>query len=328
MGHQQVDSRPVDPTMKHKIIAVGEVLWDLLPDGPQLGGAPANFAYHCRSLGVDARLVTRVGDDDWGRDVLDRFRELSLPTETVQVDPKLATGTVEVMLDAGQPRYKILENVAWDAIEANQAALTQVQGADAICFGSLAQRANASRQSIRALVAATRPGAFRVFDVNLRAPFIDRDVVAESLGLANVLKLNDAELPELAAMFGLESTEGRPAILGLIRAFGLSLVALTRGGDGSLLMTADGVWADHPGAHLVQVADTIGAGDAFTAALTVGLMANRSLEAINSHANDVASYVCSQVGATPKLPELLLGPVALALAAAASPCDVAVGVRS
>ena len=314
--------------MKHKIVAVGEVLWDLLPEGPQLGGAPANFAYHCRSLGADARTVTRVGADDRGRDVFDRFRQLDLPTGTVQVDPSLPTGTVEVTLDDGQPHYTIREGVAWDAIAADEAALALVRSADAVCFGSLAQRSAASRRSIRALVAAAQPGAFRVFDVNLRAPFVDRDVIAESLALANVLKLNEHELPELAGMFGLATAEARPAMVGLAKAFGLSLVALTRGGDGSLLMAADGVWDEHPGFDPDTIADTIGAGDSFTAALVVGLLAGRPLGEINRHANEVAAFLCSRAGATPELPEAIRSPLASALAAAPSPRAVAIGART
>lgn len=312
--------------MKHKIVAVGEVLWDLLPAGPQLGGAPANFAFHCRNLGADARLVTRVGRDERGEAVFERFGQLHLPTEHVQVDPGRPTGTVEVELDAhGHPSYAIREGAAWDAIEADAATLDLARGADAVCFGSLAQRAEASRRSIRALVAAARPGAFRVLDVNLRAPFVDRDVVAESLGLANVLKLNEDELPELARMFGLSTTEVRPAMVGLARCFGLSLVALTRGGAGSLLM-ADGVWSDHPGGAAVEVADTIGAGDAFTAALVVGLLSGRPLQAINQHANAVAAFVCSRPGATPALPDALRSPIPSA-AAAPTACIIPLEVR-
>ncbi|WP_237722563.1 PfkB family carbohydrate kinase, partial [Singulisphaera acidiphila] len=185
--------------MSCKILAVGEVLWDLLPTGKQLGGAPANFTFHCRSLGALAGLVTRVGDDDLGRQVLERFRLLSLPTETVQVDPTWPTGTVSVTLAAdGQPRFTIHEHVAWDRIGADEAGLALARAADAVCFGSLAQRSEPARRAIRSLVSAARPEALRVFDVNLRPPFIDRDVIAYSLKLADVLKLNDVELPELA----------------------------------------------------------------------------------------------------------------------------------
>ena len=220
--------------MRNKILAVGEVLWDLLPTGKQLGGAPANFTYHCRSLGADARLVTRVGDDDLGREVLEQFRLLGLPTEPVQVDPALPTGTVAVALAPdGQPRFTIHEDVAWDRIAADEAALASAAGADAVCFGSLAQRSEPARRAIRTLVSAARPGALRVFDVNLRPPFVDRGVIADSLGLANALKLNDQELPELAAMFGLPAGV-RESMAELARRFGLSLVALTRGAGGGL----------------------------------------------------------------------------------------------
>lgn len=292
--------------MSHVIVAVGEVLWDLLPAGKQLGGAPANFAYHARSLDADARLISRVGDDALGVEILERFRWLDLPTDAVQVDAKAPTGTVDVWLGPdGQPRYAIREGVAWDRIDADAAARALAARADAICFGSLAQRAESSRRAIRAIVEAAPPGALKVFDVNLRPPFVDGDVIAGSLGLADVLKLNDHELPELAGMFGLP-TEPRQAIEGLAARFGLALVALTRGAGGSLLW-AGGEWSDHPG-RPAEVVDTIGAGDAFTATLVTGQLAGRPLEAINRHANEVAAFVCSQPGGTPALPEALRGP--------------------
>ncbi len=289
--------------MSHAILAIGEVLWDLLPAGKQLGGAPANFAYHARSLGADARLVSRVGDDPLGREVIERLRRLDLPADTLQVDAEAPTGTVDVWLGAdGQPRYTIREGVAWDRIEADAAARALAARADALCFGSLAQRAEPSRGAILAIVEAVRPGALRVFDVNLRPPFVDVNVIAGSLERANVLKLNDHELPELAGMFGL-AADPRRAIEGLAGRFGLEVVALTRGGGGSLLW-AGGEWSDHPG-RPAEVVDTIGAGDAFTAALVVGRLAGHPLDAINGHANAVAAFVCSQPGGTPALPEAL-----------------------
>jgi fructokinase len=292
--------------MTHEILAVGEVLWDLLPDGKQLGGAPANFTYHCRSLGADARLVTRVGHDDLGREVLERFRLLGLPTESVQVDPESPTGTVAVALDPdGQPRFTIHENVAWDRIRADETALALAASANAICFGSLAQRSEPARRAIRSLVSATRAGTLRLFDVNLRPPFVDRGVIGDSLTMANALKLNDQELSELVAMFGLPSGV-RESLAELAGRFSLPLVALTRGAGGSLLL-ADGLWSDHPG-RSVAVSDTIGAGDAFSAALVFGLLAGRPLEAINRHANEVAAFVCTQPGGTPSLPDTLKFP--------------------
>jgi fructokinase len=292
--------------MGHQILAVGEVLWDLLPKGKQLGGAPANFTYQCRSLGADARLVTRVGDDALGREVLERFRLLGLPTETVQIDPELPTGTVDVALaDDGQPRFTIHEHVAWDRIMADEDSLAMAARADAVCFGSLSQRSEPARTAIRSLVSATRPGALRLFDVNLRPPFVDRDVIADSLTLANALKLNDQELPELMAMFGL-SAGVRESMAELADRFGLLLVALTRGARGGLLL-AGGAWSDHPG-RPIAVSDSIGAGDAFTAALVVGHLAGRPLDEMNRHANEVAAFVCSQPGGTPTLPDALKSP--------------------
>jgi fructokinase len=293
--------------MTHNILAVGEVLWDLLPSGKQLGGAPANFTYHCRSLGADARLVTRIGDDELGREILARFRRLDLPSELVQMDSELPTGTVEVALAAdGQPRFTIREHVAWDRITATQDALEAASRADSICFGSLAQRSEPARRAIRALVSAAPHNALRLFDVNLRPPFVDRDIVADSLELADALKLNDQELLELAKLFGLPVGD-RAAMSELAHRFGLRLVALTRGPAGSLLL-AEGRWSDDPGRPVI-VRDTVGAGDAFTAALLVGLLSRHPLNAINRHANQVAAFVCAQSGGTPTLPDELKRPV-------------------
>jgi fructokinase len=297
----------VGQIVRHKILAIGEVLWDLLPSGKQLGSAPANFTYHCRSLGADARLVTRIGDDELGRGILGRFRLLGLPTKLVQIDPEFPTGTVDVALDQdGQPRFTIREHVSWDRIAATVDAIEAASRADAICFGSLAQRGEPARRAIRALVSATRPEALRLFDVNLRPPFVDRDTVADSLELADALKLNDQELPALAQMFGLPAGD-RAAMSELAHRFGLRLVALTRGAAGSLLL-AEGCWSDDPG-RPVTVHDTIGAGDAFTAALAVGLLSRRPIDVINRHANEVAAFVCTQPGGTPTLPDELKRPV-------------------
>jgi fructokinase len=293
--------------MPDTILALGEVLWDMLPSGKQLGGAPANFTFQCRNLGANARLVTRIGRDDLGRDVVNGFRSGGLPTDTVQVDPDFPTGTVDVSLSAdGQPLYTIRAGAAWDRIEADPIAIRHAASADAVCFGTLAQREEPSRRSIRALVQAARSGALRMFDVNLRAPFVDQDVIEGSLNLANALKLNDQELPILAAMFDLPA-EPRTAMAGLARRFDLTLVALTRGSNGSLLL-ADGIWSDHPGVP-AEVLDTVGAGDAFTAALVVGRLAGRSLDAINQHANAVAAFVCSRPGGSPALPDGLKHPI-------------------
>ena len=283
------------------ILGLGEILWDLLPSGKQLGGAPANFAYHAHALGAETRVVSRVGNDPLGREILDRLRASGVPTEGVSTDPDAPTGTVSVELAAdGQPRFIIHENVAWDRLADDDASRAFAARADAVCFGSLAQRREPSRSTIRAMVAATPATALRVFDINLRQSFYSQETIEASLRLANVLKLNDQELPVLAAMFGLRG-HVRDQMAALAERFDLRAVALTRGSHGSLLL-ADGAWSDHAGLP-VKVADTIGAGDSFTAALTLGLLARHPLDDINRHANEVAAYVCSQPGAMPLMPE-------------------------
>ena len=292
--------------MSYQIVAIGEVLWDLLPTGRKLGGAPANYAYHARSLGADARVVSRVGDDPLGRELLEQLRANGQPTETIEVDPDAPTSTVGVVIgDDGQPSYTIWEDVAWDRIEAASVALAACASADAVCFGSLARRGEVSRRGIGGLVAASGPGALRVFDINLRPPFVDREVVEDSLALANVLKLNDDELATLSAWFHLEGDEAR-RVAGLAARFDLGAVALTRGSQGSLIYR-DGLLAEHPGAH-ARVVDTVGAGDAFAAVLTIGLLEAWTLDAINHRANLVAAFVCSRPGATPEFPDGLLRP--------------------
>ena len=286
------------------VIGVGEVLWDLLLTGPQLGGAPANFAYHAHALGAEAQVITRVGKDDYGREIIRRFHEMGLPETGVQIDETAPTGTAKVALSGdGLAHFTIQENVAWDSMAVTDEAVAVARRADAICFGSLAQRCEASRNTIQYLVAATPPDALRVFDINMRQQFYSSDVVEKSFRLANVLKLNDDELPRLADMFSLTgSTEDQ--IGQLAQTFSLRLVALTRGPNGSLLYQKDNGevrWSDCP-SRPIKVVDTVGAGDSFTAVLVLGLLRKMDLDEINTVANEVARYVCSQPGATPALP--------------------------
>jgi fructokinase len=317
--------------MTANIVGLGEVLWDLLPTGPQLGGAPANFAYHVHALGelVGAKVdvITRIGSDDYGREVLRRFHEMRLGTATVQVDKVASTGTAKVKLSKnGVADFTVEENVAWDFLAPTSEGLAAVGHADAICFGTLAQRCATSRTTIQQLVAAAPPNTLRILDINLRQPFYSRRVIEESLQLANVLKLNIEELPILAEMFsscgadtpvrvpGAEQCT-KPAIKSephqikdqvesFAKTFDLQLVALTRGANGSLLYQAVGEehrWSDSP-SRSMKVVDTVGAGDSFTAALVLGLLRKMDLDEINEIANEVAGYVCSQSGATPQLP--------------------------
>src|ERR1019366_944036 len=182
----------------------GEVLWDLLLTGPQLGGAPANFAYHAHALGAQAQVITRVGNDDYGREIVRRFHEMGLRDTTVQIDETAPTGTAKVALSGdGLAHFTIQENVAWDYLAVTQEALALARATDAICFGSLAQRCEPSRNTIQRLVAAAPADALRVLDINLRQQFYSPGLIEQSLQLANVLKLNDDELPTLANMFAL-----------------------------------------------------------------------------------------------------------------------------
>jgi len=286
--------------MNFNVVGIGEVLWDLLLTGPQLGGAPANFAYHAHALGARSRVITRAGDDEQGREIMRRFGELALPTDNVQTDPAAPTGTAKVSLSGdGLAHFTIQENVAWDHLEVKPEALGAVCEAHAICFGSLAQRCETSRNSIRELVAAAPADALCVFDINLRQHYYSRDVIEQSLRLSNVLKLNDDELRILAEMFGLTGGTERQ-VEALARTFNQGVVVLTRGPQGSRLYE-DGRWSNCP-SRPVEVVDTVGAGDSFTAALVIGLLSQMDLDEINLFANEVASYVCSQPGATPPLP--------------------------
>lgn len=286
--------------MSLSVVGIGEVLWDLLPAGAQLGGAPANFAWHAHALGARSQIISRIGNDDLGAEIRSRFARMKLPDNLVQTDPSHPTGTVTVALSHGHPEYTIHENVAWDHIEVTPEAASAVHSADAICFGSLAQRGSASLQSIQTLVSAARPEALRIFDINLRQHYFERQTIETSLRLANVLKLNDAELPTLAKMFS-AAGDIRSQIEIFAANFNLHVVALTRGAHGSLLFQ-NGHWSEHP-AVKAEIKDTIGAGDSFTAALCVGLLRKLDLDHINAAANEIAAFVCSDAGATPVLPE-------------------------
>lgn len=282
------------------VVSLGEVLWDLLPLGPQLGGAPANFACHIRALGANASLVSRVGQDRLGDEALRLLRARGLDLACVTRDQQLPTGTVMVDVGAdGQPRFEIVERVAWDAINATDDAVNRVRNADAICFGSLAQRSPEAGRAIRQLVAAGSPDALRIFDINLRAPFYTREVIRQSLELANVLKLNETELPILATQFNLQgSAEQQLETLAL--QFNLDVIALTLGAAGSRLLR-NGEWSAEPG-RVIEVKDAVGAGDAYTAALVMGLLSGWPTAELLAFATDIAAFVCTQAGATPELP--------------------------
>jgi len=287
------------------VAGIGESLWDCFPGGRRLGGAPVNFTCHCAQLGAEAYAVSRVGADPAGTDMRRAIVGMGVNDGCVQTDAGRPTGVAEIVLDAnGKPTFRIVEDSSWDALEADPAALDLAGRANAACFGTLGQRTPAARAAIRAFLAAMRPDSMRIFDVNLRQSYYSRDTIEASLRSATVMKLNDEELPVLADLFGLDGTPGE-RLAALRLRFDLDLIACTRGGRGSLLLSRDGR-DDHPG-HPCRPVDTVGAGDAFTAALCMGLLRGEALSAINDRANRIAAFVCTQSGAVPKLPPELSG---------------------
>jgi fructokinase len=283
---------------KKTIVGLGELLWDLFPDGKRLGGAPANFAYIASLLGNEGIPASRVGKDALGEEALDRLTELGLSAEFVQQDEDHPTGTVKVEVDhAGQPRFEISEFVAWDFLAWTHRWQELADRADAVCFSTLAQRSEHSRSAMRSFLLATRPEAVRVCDINLRQNFFTGQVVAESMKLSSIVKLNHEELPKVMRLFDLEHHRVEESARQLLRSYDLQLICVTRGDNGSLLMSCD-EFVEHPG-FKVKVADTVGAGDAFTAALVHGYLQGRPLAEINETANRVGAWVASQPGGTP-----------------------------
>ena len=287
-------------TDQHVIVGLGEVLWDLLPSGRQLGGAPANFTYYVGLLGNRGIVASRIGEDALGQETRDRLDQLSLATSYIQLDAERPTGTVPVEIDGtGQPDFTITEDVAWDYLEWTEQWQDLAARADAVCFGSLAQRSPRSRDTIRRFLQSTRGDALRVFDVNLRQSWYSAEVLSESLKLSQIVKLNDEELPQVLRTLELDSGDDEAAARRLLQAYDLKLVCVTRGAHGSMLVADEGV-VEHPGLQ-VTVADTVGSGDAFTGALTHYHLQGASLEEISEAANRLGSWVATQVGATPSV---------------------------
>lgn len=292
-----------DQRMDHPptIVGLGELLWDILPAGPQLGGAPANFAYCSHLLGDNAVVASRVGSDDLGREARTQLVRNGLTDQFLQTDPVHPTGTVNVQLDStGQPNFQIAKNSAWDFLAWTDLWKELAHSADAVCFGTLAQRCPQSRQTIRDFLDATRPQALRIFDVNLRQNFYSAEIIRESLQRANVVKLNHEEVARVADLLNISSPDPLVFSRALLKAFDLKLVCVTRGANGSLLRTRDQA-DEHPGFE-VQIKDTVGAGDAFTAALVHELLQRNSLNKMSDLANRMGAWVASCSGAMPPAP--------------------------
>jgi len=286
-----------------EILGLGEVLWDLLPSGPRLGGAPCNFAFHCRQLGHSSAIVSRIGADDWGKKLAAELDRFHVPRALVQTDTQHATGTVSVALNQeGHPTYTITENVAWDFVEPPEDLLALVAPARVICFGSLAQRLETSRHTIRQILHTSRslPGRrIHIFDVNLRQHFFSTELLDASLRLADWVKVNEEELAVLANLFDLPKVTDLSTLASLRERYNLSLACMTRGERGCVVQTAD-EQIDEPGVA-VQVADTVGAGDAFTAGLACLSLEGKPLRNVVRFANRYAARVAASVGATPEI---------------------------
>jgi len=284
------------------IVGAGEVLWDVFADSEHFGGAPTNVAVHAAALGAEAWMVSAVGRDARGEAALVQLMAAGVESSAVARLADHPTGIVDVSVDAvGLPSYEIAEDSAWDYMRWTALVERAAHRADAICFGTLAQRSPLSRATIQRAVAATRADAWRLFDVNLRQDYYDADVLVASLDLANAVKMNEEELPTVARVCGLDNAAAEDQLRQLCERCGLRLAALTRGSFGSLLVTTDGLW-DSP-APRTEIVDTVGAGDAFAATLLVGILAGRPLDEVNQRANAIAAFVCSQPGATPPIPD-------------------------
>lgn len=287
---------------KKLVVGIGEALFDVFPEGKKIGGAPANFAYHATQLGCDGVAVSSVGNDALGDEIVEIFNRNDLKHHLQRHDTP--TGTVQVTVDdKGIPSYEIKENVAWDNIQFDPALENLARHADCVCYGSLAQRNAESRRAIQQFLALMKPEAIKVFDINIRQHFYSKELIEANLKQCNVLKINDDEMLLVGEMFGLKGTIDEMARQ-LLDMYGLRSVILTCGATGSYVFTpGETSYLDTP---KVQVADTVGAGDSFTAAFCASMLQGRSVAESHRRAVDVSAFVCTQNGAMPKLPEHLL----------------------
>ena len=283
------------------IISLGEVLWDLFPDGQRFGGAQANFACHAAIQGAAVTMVSAVGDDQHGHDAIGILSAYGIDVSLVQIIPDAPTGTVGVALDNnGKPTFTIHQGSAWDRIIWNDALTSRITTADAVSFGTLAQRSAVSRATIRrAVKAALAKGIPRVLDINLRPPFFDAEMIRDSVQLASILKLSDDELVEVCSACSISETSRQDVMLqGLFEFGNLDIVVLTRGKDGAVLVTPDDTVTQN--GISANVIDTVGAGDSFTAAFLIGELRGESRKQNLRRSCEIAAATCAHSGAVPE----------------------------
>lgn len=291
--------------MNDIVVGMGEALWDVLPEGKKMGGAPANFAYHVSQFGLSSCVVSAIGDDPLGHEILENFTSKGLNCLIGKVP--YPTGTVQVEIDqAGIPRYEIKENVAWDNIPYTSQLEALAKQTKAVCFGSLAQRNVVSRDTIGRFLDAMphKEDNLIVFDVNLRQGFYNKEILCNSMKRCNILKINDEELVTVSRMFGYPGIDLQDKCWILLGKYNLKMLILTCGVNGSYVFTPGNVsFLPTP---RVEVADTVGAGDSFTAAFISSLLKGKSVAEAHSLAVQTSAFVCTKKGAMPVLPEALL----------------------
>lgn len=282
------------------VIGIGEALWDVLPEGKKLGGAPANFAYHARQFGLEGIAVSAIGHDALGEEIVEAFEEHQLPYHLARVE--FPTGTVQVTLDAqGVPQYEIKTDVAWDNIPFDDELASLAADCKAVCFGSLAQRSEISRNTIGAFLDAVPADCLKVFDINLRQSFYTKEVLEASFRRCDILKINDEELEIVKEMFGLEDLPTEGLCRSIIDEYGLKMLILTCGVNGSHVFSGDvSSFIETP---KVKVADTVGAGDSFTGAFVASILKGKTVREAHEAAVKVSAFVCTQSGAMPVIPE-------------------------
>ena len=284
------------------VVGLGEALWDVLPEGKKLGGAPANFAFHAGQFGLNSIAVSALGEDKLAEETIEQLEEKKLQYCMPRVP--YPTGTVQVELNGeGIPTYDIKENVAWDNIPFNDDLKAVAENARAVCWGSLAQRNVVSRETIYKFLDATPKGCMKIFDINLRQNFYTKEVICESMKRCNVLKINDEELVLIGRMFGYPGLDIENKCWLILGKYNLDMLVLTCGVNGSYVFAPD--FKSFQDTPQVKVADTVGAGDSFTGTFCASILKGKSITEAHRRAVQVSAYVCTQSGAMPELPEEL-----------------------